>query len=107
KPVQAGTKVGLELAEQVEIAGPGEIFAGEPEEQRGRVYAAVVRRKRELAGQSQLALTQLVEDLPGLLVTPGIEFCPLPAGEGDKTVACNVRLECQCLEADNRRVTCE
>src|SRR5438093_12922341 len=103
--MQASAKIRLQLAEQAEIACPGEVFAGQPEKKRGRVDTAVVRRKRQLAGLGQLALTQLVEDLPWLLITPRIELSALPAGKLDKTVACNVRLECQRLESDNRRVT--
>src|SRR5437870_8704807 len=74
--MQASAKIRLQLAEQAEIACPGEVFAGQPEKKRGRVDTAVVRRKRQLAGLGQLALTQLVEDLPWLLITQESNLVP-------------------------------
>src|SRR5437016_14513942 len=96
--MQASAKIRLQLAEQAEIACPGEVFAGQPEKKRGRVDTAVVRRKRQLAGLGQLPLTQPAEDLPGLLMTPGIEPSALAAGEGDKSASCTVRARSRRLQ---------
>ena len=71
-PHQRGSRVRLELTDELGIAGPALVLVEQDEEERRRVGGAVVGRLRTLVEVYEFAEAQLVEDLAGLLIAERI-----------------------------------
>ncbi len=76
-----------ELPERRRVVGAVEIGAGEHDEERCRIDAAVVAAERHLAESGHLAVAHLVQDLAGLGIGDGIRRCRLVCGEIEQHAA--------------------
>ena len=80
EPAQRRLDVRPELEHGGEIAGPLEVGAGEHDEERRGIDAAVVAAERHFAELGHLAEAHLVQDLAGLGVGGGVDLGCLDAG---------------------------
>ena len=67
-PGQRRAGVGLQRADQLVVAGPAVVLVQQDQEQRRGVGGPEVRRVRALTARGELAESQLVQDLAGLLL---------------------------------------
>ena len=96
-----------ELEHGGDVAGSLEVFAGEHDEERRRVDAAVVAAERDLVQFRHFAEARLVQDLAGLGVGGGIDRRRLDAGEVAQHAAGDARVEPQGFERGDQRVAAE
>ena len=73
-PMQRRLHMGPQRSYRREIPGALEIFAGQQDEQRCRIDAAVVSAERHFAEARHLAIAHLVQDLARLGVPLGIHL---------------------------------
>ena len=92
---------------RVKVERPAVIAAGDHQEQRRRVNRAVVGGVRDAAGPGELAGTQLVQNLPGLGVTPGLISLGLKPCEHKQRATRDFRVDHQRLASTQQRVTTE
>ena len=80
-PGERGLDRGPKLGDGVVVAGPLGIEAGQHDEERRGIDAAVVEPERDLAQRRHLAAAHLVQDLSRLRVRGGIVGLGLVGGE--------------------------
>ena len=106
-PGQRRLDVGPELEHGGEIAGAVEVGAGQHDEERRRVDAAVVAAERHLPELGHLAEAHLVQDLAGLGVGGGVDLGRLGGGEVAQHAAGDLRVEPERLQRGDQRVAAE
>src|SRR5581483_4856316 len=80
-PIERRRDMRPDLADERDIAGPFETSAGEHDEKRRRIDAAVIFAERHFAKRRHFAVPDLVKNLAGLGVRPGIDLRRLIGGE--------------------------
>ena len=89
------------------VAGPLGIEAGEHDEQRRRIDAAVIEAERDFAERRHLAAAHLVQDLAGLRVRGGIVGGGLERGEPAQHAARDAGIEPEHLQRGDQSVAAE
>ena len=96
-----------QLGQRCLVAGAFDIKAGQQDEQRGRIDAAVILRERHLAQRGHLAAAHLVQDFAGLGVGERIRGLGLEEGEPPQHALGNARIDPQHLQRGNQSVAAE
>ena len=76
-PIQGGQRVGQQLGQEVDVAGPAHELGEQDQKQRRGVDAAVVGGVGNQLQVRKLPVAHLVQDLPGLLVLEVVDLRPL------------------------------
>ena len=85
-PREGGADVRQELVGELQVPGPPEVLGPQEHEPWRGVDGPVVPGVRDVPGSGQLAPADLVQDLAGFLVSPGVDLRPLISSQHAKRV---------------------
>ena len=106
-PCERAVDRGPQIAQGVEIAGRLRVAAGQHDEQRRRVDAAVIKPERNLAKRSHFAGAHLVQDFTGLGVGLRVEIGRLMGREPLEDAERDARIEPEALQGGDEAVAAE
>src|SRR6266567_1711684 len=80
-PAKRGLNIRRNLFDQFFVASPAVVFTRKNDEERGRVYRAVVTRERDLLEVRHFSMAQFVQDLSRLRLSFFVSFFRLRRGK--------------------------